>query len=282
MRTECFVKIMKVWLLLAIVIVLLALPRKEGFNPATTRPSRADESIVRTVTAYTGLNATSDTAKVDKYIGALQKFYDDKYLPDKQTPTNEQVTEFIGVQTDPDLDSAKLTSLINYVFLTTPSQQTAAEVSNPATTVPLGNTTSTTTGGSSGIALGPTSGGGGRNVWGPEFVGMGGSGGMGDTDTTGSRNYPVLLGPKPDISTLSPAGIVPPSKSWQLANDGSLPSPSVMGSTEESKFLPSSRVPGDQDLIPDPYRVASAFSTSSYSTKTEPVPFLTDFSAFQK
>jgi hypothetical protein len=81
---------------------------------------------------------------------------------------------------------------------------------------------------------------------------------------------------------LSPAGIVPPSKNWQLANDGSLPSPGVMGSTEDAKFLPTSRVPGDQDLIPDPYRVANAFSTSTYSTKTEPVPFLTDFSAFQK
>ena len=36
------------------------------------------------------------------------------------------------------------------------------------------------------------------------------------------------------------------------------------------------------DIIPDPYRVAKTFSTSSYSSKTEPVPFLTDFSAFQK
>jgi hypothetical protein len=53
---------MKVWLLLALVILLLAFSRKEGFNPATTRPSRADESLVKTVAAYAGLDAVQDTA----------------------------------------------------------------------------------------------------------------------------------------------------------------------------------------------------------------------------
>jgi hypothetical protein len=36
------------------------------------------------------------------------------------------------------------------------------------------------------------------------------------------------------------------------------------------------------DLVQDPYRVSQQFASSSYSFKTEPVPFLTDFSAFQK
>jgi hypothetical protein len=36
------------------------------------------------------------------------------------------------------------------------------------------------------------------------------------------------------------------------------------------------------DLIQDPYRVSQQFASSSYSFKTEPVPFLTDFSAFQR
>jgi hypothetical protein len=276
---------MKLWLLLAIVIVLIALSTREGFNPATTRPRRADQSLVRTVAAYTGLNATSDVRKINKYITALQKFYDDKYLPEKKTPTNEQVSEFVATQRDSAIDRPKLANIINYVFLSTIPVQDSDPSSRGMMGVSVANTTSTSTGGTSGVALGPTSGGrkGDRRVWGPEFVGLEqGGDGQGGMDSTGKRKYPVLLGPKPDVSTMSPAGIVPPSKSWQLATDGSLPSTSVLGSTEDSKFLPHSRVPGDQDLIPDPYRVASAFSTSTYSTKTEPVPFLTDFSAFQK
>jgi hypothetical protein len=61
-----------------------------------------------------------------------------------------------------------------------------------------------------------------------------------------------------------------------------LPSTASLGSDANSGFLPHSRVPGDQDLIPDPYRLSRNFSTSSYSSKTDPVPFLTDFSAFFK
>lgn len=156
----------------------------------------------------------------------------------------------------------------------------------PPEAVPVSSVTSTTTGGTSGIALGPTSRAAsstGQLIWGPEYPGMGDGNGMGPGgDSTSSRNYPFLLGPKPDTSTLSPAGIVPPSKSWQLPKNGSLPSPGVLGSTEDSRYFGTSRVPGDQDLIPDPYRVAAAFSTATYSSKTEPVPFLTDFSAFQK
>jgi hypothetical protein len=38
-------------------------------------------------------------------------------------------------------------------------------------------------------------------------------------------------------------------------------------------------VPGDLDLIPNPFK---SFSPASYSPKTEPVPYLNDFSAFKK
>jgi hypothetical protein len=86
-----------------------------------------------------------------------------------------------------------------------------------------------------------------------------------------------------DTSSRIPgAGIQSPSKNWTLANDGTLPSSSATGSDEMSRYFPFSRSPGDMDVIPDPYRVAQTFSASSYSSKTEPVPFLTDFSAFQK
>jgi hypothetical protein len=39
----------------------------------------------------------------------------------------------------------------------------------------------------------------------------------------------------------------------------------------------ASRSPGDQDLFPNPYQ---EFTPSSGSSKTEPVPYLADFSAF--
>ena len=63
---------------------------------------------------------------------------------------------------------------------------------------------------------------------------------------------------------------------------GAIPSSAGLGSDEKSKYLPFSRQPGDMDLVKDPYRVSQQFASSSYSFKTEPVPFLTDFSAFQR
>jgi hypothetical protein len=65
------------------------------------------------------------------------------------------------------------------------------------------------------------------------------------------------------------------------AGAATLPSSASLGSDPMSGFLPFSRQPGDQELIADPYRVAQSYSASSYSSKNEPVPFLTDFSAFQ-
>lgn len=145
-------------------------------------------------------------------------------------------------------------------------------------------TTGTTTGGSSTSSFGPNSGGGGdrrRQVFGPIFTGRG-DGGVVPMDSSKTSQYPELLGggeSRPS-TRIDGGGIVDPSKNWQLANDGSLPSDASLGTNENSKFLPFSRQPGDMDLIPDPYRVSQQFSTASYSFKTEPVPFLTDFSAF--
>jgi len=144
----------------------------------------------------------------------------------------------------------------------------------------------TTTGGSSVSTMGPNSGGSAtriRQVFGPQFAGSGGdlSGSGGDSSRT--NVYPELLGGIIDTSTRVPgAGITSPSKSWTLATNGSLPTTTAMGSDDLSRYFPFSRSPGDMDVIADPYRVAQTFSASTYSSKTEPVPFLTDFSAFQK
>ena len=145
---------------------------------------------------------------------------------------------------------------------------------------------STTTGGSTTSMQGPTTGGAAnrlRQVFGPQFTERGNQVPPNDGDSSQTNVYPELLGGKVDSSSRIPgAGITAPSKNWQLANNGSLPPKTSMGSDEMSRYFPFSRSPGDMDIIPDPYRVAQTFSTSSYASKTEPAPFLTDFSAFQR
>jgi hypothetical protein len=120
-------------------------------------------------------------------------------------------------------------------------------------------------------------------VFGPQFAGSGGELSSSGGDSSQTNVYPELLGGRIDTSSRIPgAGIQAPSKNVTMTKDGTLPPQTTMGSDEMSRYFPFSRTPGDMDVIPDPYRVAQTFSASSYSSKTEPVPFLTDFSAFQK
>lgn len=150
---------------------------------------------------------------------------------------------------------------------------------------PVATTSGTTTGGSSVSALGPNSGTGrNKQVFGPQFTALGETGNGQAMDTTGDKVYPELLGggvafSKPS-TRIDGVGIVAPSKSFQL--DEGLPNPKCTGSDESARYFPYSRCPGDRDLIPDPYRVAQSFSAATYSSRREPAPFLTDFSAFQK
>ena len=279
------------WFFVLLFLALaLLISSRERFNPATERPTSADPSLVSTIASLTGLTPETDMIKINKYVSVLQSFYDSKYLPKKETPTAEQISSFTEPQSDADIDKQKLGQIIEYVFLST-AQPPPAEIDD----VPTGDTTTggMDTGGTSTNSAGPTTGddllpsasGGlpGRKIWGPEYPGLGDGGGGGAEDTTGRRKYPELIGPDKDISTMYPgAGVGAPSKSWQLTNNGSLPSFGSLGSEENSKYLPTSRVPGDKDLVPNPYSISSTFTTSNYSSKTEPVPFLSDFSAFQK
>ena len=145
-----------------------------------------------------------------------------------------------------------------------------------------GSSATNTTGGSS-VTPQTTSGDKKNNkVWGPAYVGMGDNSGLGGL--SGAREYPVLLGPKPKESTMvEGAGVINQSNSSSTAG---LPSGANTGSDENSKYFGTSRmpggssqVPGDKDLFPNPYQ---EFTPSTGSSKTEPVPFLSDFSAFQK
>jgi hypothetical protein len=162
----------------------------------------------------------------------------------------------------------------------------ASGAASGASSGATGGGTGGTTGGSSTSSWGPTTGGSSnrlRQVFGPQFTGGGGelTGSTGDSSQT--NVYPELLGGLIDSSSRIPgAGITSPSKNYTMTKDGTLPPRNTTGSDPMSQFFPFSRTPGDMDVIPDPYRVAKTFSPSSYSSKTEPVPFLTDFSAFQR
>lgn len=112
-------------------------------------------------------------------------------------------------------------------------------------------------------------------IYGPLFTGLGtpdpngrGNGGG------GSGQYPEIWGGGGSKGGAGGTG----------AAGGSsivMPPLSSLGLDANAMYFPYSRSPGDMDLIPDPYRVAQTWLPSRYSyNKTEPAPFLTDFSAF--
>jgi hypothetical protein len=135
-----------------------------------------------------------------------------------------------------------------------------------------------------------------NKLFGPLFTGFGSPGAQGLVDTSKTNKYPELLGgrgKKWGSAAAAGGGAAGGGMGGfgglggglgGVGGDlkGSLPSSAGLGSDENSKYLPFSRQPGDMDLVQDPYRVSQQFASSSYSFKTEPVPFLTDFSAFQK
>ena len=142
-----------------------------------------------------------------------------------------------------------------------------------------GSDSSNTTGGSQTFRT-SNSGNSKGNLWGPAFSGMGNNAGFGTGTGGAARDYPTLLGPKPVASTMvEGAGIMYPSQHETIVTSGVLPGAAGTGSDPNSQFFGSSRVPGDKDLFPNPYQ---EFTPSVGSSKTEPVPYLSDFSAFSK
>jgi hypothetical protein len=109
-----------------------------------------------------------------------------------------------------------------------------------------------------------------RQVFGPLYTSIG-SGGLITDDSTTTSRYPELLGG---------GGNGVPKKNED--EKGAMPTIGGLGGLGSSRFFPFSRVPGDMEKIPDPYRVSQTFTAANYSFKTDPVPFLTDFSAFFK
>jgi hypothetical protein len=267
------------------------------------RPSATMEKIKQDVSVYTGL-PRSDSAAVNAYVKEMQKFYDTVYLPDKKQPTESELDGFVN---SVDIDTvparlrnnfrSSLKSALDSYFSPTirigevdtagtgagePSGSASSSTSGAASTA-TGVDPGAGGGAGSGSAGGPIVPTGGRTVWGPVYRGRGQGPGQQGGDSTSSNLYPALLGGVAGMggrAGMSESG-VPFSVGAGL--EEVMPSPSALGTGVNSRFLPYSRQPGDMDVVPDPYRLANNFSTSSYSaSKTDPVPFLTDFSAFYR
>lgn len=275
------------------------------------RPTMGMDKLRQDIAVYTGL-PRSDSEAANAYMKQLQAFYDTIYLPDKKEPSQSDFSGFaesVDLETVPErLRSnfrSSLVSILDSYFSppgTGPSPSSSASGTEAeAATGETGTTgqqeeeavpgsaaegavTGSTTGGTSGTTYGPTSAPkGGRNVWGPLFKGTGEGVGPVGGDSTKSNAYPALMGGMGGRSgtLLEGVGVVAPSGVG--LDSGAMPSSSSLGTDANARFLPYSRQPGDMDLVPDPYRLAKNFSSSSYSaSKTDPVPFLTDFSAFYR
>lgn len=261
------------------------------------RPTLASEKLRQDIAVYAGV-PRSNVAVAKVYLEQVEKFYDTVYSVDKKQPTDAQIygfVESVNMSTIPENMRANfpsaLTSILDSYFSPTSPTGTAAmsqsEASASSAEVPgsagTGAATASTTGGDSGVTYGPTSAPkGGRNVWGPLFRGTGQGAGPEGGDSTKSNAYPALLGGMGGRAgtMLESVGVVAPSG---FGLEEVMPSETALGSGANARFLPYSRQPGDMDIVPDPYRLAKNFSSSSYSaSKTDPVPFLTDFSAFYR
>ena len=113
-------------------------------------------------------------------------------------------------------------------------------------------------------------------VDGPGWGGVGSS--TMSRSATSSQPAPALYGPV--------GGEKHSTSEWGYSQKNSvdvsmLPSNESAGSEPSNAYAVTSRVPGDMDLFPNPYIQSSSYSLANGSLKTDPVPFLTDFSAFQ-
>jgi hypothetical protein len=276
-------------------------PQGQLGTPAPYTPETIRQHVTAILTMFTlylhekgkiGDNVTVEQTDVDDFV--VTRFSGPALLMNAPQSARLVLSKLVSTGTGTAVASGYATELANLgqtAGYTAPptaaSGSSAAASSAPAGSGGTATTTGTTTGGSSTSSAGPnnllptTSKLGGRNVFGPLFTSLGDSSAQGG-DSSKSNTYPTLLGPNPKPSTrIEGAGVVKPSKNYTLANDGSLPSSAHTGSDEDSRFLPTSRVPGDMDIV-DPYRTSQSFQASSYSLRNEPVPFLTDFSAFQR
>lgn len=230
-------------------------------------PSPDDNEIRAEVAGSAGVSTSN--AMIDTIIGELIKFH--ATLASKtDPPTPAEITSFVDLSTLDARYKPSLKGLIDWYY-SKPSHLNTG-INQDMAAGQLGDRSSSSYqpgGGPDGLESKEK----GRNIWGPAFTGFGtpiydaGEG-------TGAVNYPTISGPDQ----------IQPTKPEESAFGRTfIPSSASLGSLGLSKFLPFSRTnTKDIGLATDPYRTSSSYSTSSYSSKPEPVPFLTDFSVFMK
>jgi hypothetical protein len=247
------------------------IPPPPASEPSTTpppdieRPTSATQNLRQEIATTFAIPMT-DSTSIDAVVMEVQRFYDTVYLPDKKDPSYTDLMGFAdGVNTETlpaglkNNFKARIVEVLQTYF-TKPSGVSGMS----ATGGRMGGadlTTSLATGGAEEGSWRGT----GQNVKGPSSGGFGSSSVDGTTGGLGiPRNYPVLYGGTQEYKS-------------------AIPGSASLGSDPAARFLPYSRIPGDQDLYPDPYRLGKYFSTSTYSSgkdAPEPAPFLADFSKF--
>ena len=229
-------------------------PPPESTEPGKVKkPSTGDTQTIEAVSTYISIprNKVDD---INNYINKLIDFYDNFYMPDQRIPTSNDIQNYVEQNMKTDIHKAGFISLVDYWFTSDETKEGASY-----------ENIDKTTGGSSGSLFGATSGGpsqGDQAIFGPLFTGTGNIMKRSGADSSKTNNYPKLIG-----------GIVNPTNTGRL--DG-------VGMIKPTLPFRESSVPGDLDFIPDPYRVSLTYTPSSYSSGKDPIPFLTDFSAFQK
>lgn len=234
---------------------------------------------------------------------SIEKFYYDVFKSASVPITLQKIDTFLTTDTNTSVSKEMIKRVLSTYFISqagvsgnstynsilTGLGQGQGYLNNGPTGASAGPTGSSSTGPTGATATGPTgatspteparTGGRLHKLFGPIFRGFGEAGPQGLVDSTKVNKYPELLGGRG-----GKWGAEEGSGMGGRVTDlkGSLPSSAGLGSDANSQYFPYSRQPGDMDLIQDPYRVSQQFASSSYSFKTEPVPFLTDFSAFQK
>jgi hypothetical protein len=111
-------------------------------------------------------------------------------------------------------------------------------------------------------------------VNGPNWGGPGAA--SSSTSSRSSQSAPSLYGPGDGSGSRSASESAYGTNSWDVSM---LPSYQSAGS--DPSIAAASRIPGDMDLYPNPYIQSTSYSLANGSQKTNPVPFLADFSAFQ-
>lgn len=122
-------------------------------------------------------------------------------------------------------------------------------------------------------------------LFGPKYTSLGETVSSDGADEAAGRRYPALLGPRPRESKFLPSSGSTASDEMSAFFSTSRIS-AKEGSKGTAKLGPDGKPIGGgiaDDFSYDPSKVGNAaFTTASGSYKTEPIPFLTDFSAFFK